>query len=499
MSGSNEKTLPRSSTLAKAIRTLAATVVLVLALNSANADALILHLTVESEIAALYNSDAAAQVMLARTASAVSCVNEASTITCSQSFSGGDGYWSQKTGATYVANGPLRSHWLSTGGPAGIYGLPSGNPIPLPRQGISQNFTHGTLVYSPATGTHGSFGAIRSKWLTSGAEGGPLGFPTSEEYPIGLGQAQKFQNGVIYWSPSTDSHMTTRGDIESRFITLGGPAGPLGFPAGEKTAAGNGWVQQFSAGYLLWGPSSGAKILDPETYQAWAANSQHFGWPVKDSWVDARGIHTAFKTIETIWDPQTKALYSATTVDQDTAIIIGDSQLDGDSWTEQGARAAGFPKKIELGFGGWGYTRITPPTGGTPDDVLESDRMLLPQGNPGAIFITLGGNDATANATDHDIIAHATKTWAELRRLYPKTPIVVNGVMSTDSPDHIQRRHVDEVVVQAAKAQGFIQVSVAGMAAAASAKYNDNVHLSQLGHNVVAIAYTVALVKALRT
>ena len=240
-------------------------------------------------------------------------------------------------------------------------------------------------------------------------------------------------------------------------------------------------MQQFTNGYLLQGPTAGAKIIDPDTYKAWAQNPERFSWPVKDSWVDARGIHTAFPTTETIWDPQTKALYSTATVDENTAIIIGDSQLGGDSWTEQGARAAGFSKKIELGFGGWGYTRTTRATGGTPDEVLASHRMLLPQGKPGAIFITLGGNDATAHVTENTIIAHATKTWTELRRLYPKTPIIVNGVMSTDAPSHITRRHVDQVIADAAASQGFIQVSVAGMSTRASANYKDNVHLTQAG------------------
>lgn len=435
--------------------------------------------------------------MLGQATSDTACVDAANAFSCHESFSGGDIYWSQKTSATFLVNGPLRTHWLSTGGPTGPFGIPSGNPIPLHGKGISQDFTTGSLVYSPAAGTHDSLGAIRTKWVSSGSEDGPLGFPTTNEYSVGQGQAQKFQNGTIYWSPSTGTHITTRGDIENRFIALDGPTGQLGFPAGEKIATGTGSAQQFATGYLVTGPTAGAKIVDLETFNGWVANRERLGWPVKDSWADVRGVHTAFEGIETIWDPQTKALYSATTVDKDTAIIIGDSQLAGDSWTEQGARAAGSPKKIELGFGGWEYTRTAPSTGGTPDDVFTTGHLLLPQGNPGAIFITLGGNDATANATDHDIITHATKTWAELHRLYPKTPIIVNGVMSTNAPGHSKRRHVDQLVIQAAKSQGYIPVSVAGMATTASYDYKDTVHLNQTGHNLVAFTYTAALLQAL--
>ncbi|ALO66689.1 hypothetical protein AS189_09510 [Arthrobacter alpinus] len=490
------RTILSASTLAKAIRTCTISIVLMLSLTSANTDALLRHLTVERQILSLYNS-AAAHTVLASTTSTTTCASVVGTFSCHESFSGGDIYWSQSTGAVYVANGPLRDHWLSSGGPTGPFGLPSGNPTPVPGKGSTQTFTTGTLLYTPATGTHEFMGAIRTKWLTSGTAGGPLGFPTTNEYSSGHGRAQKFQNGIIYSSPSSGTHITTRGEIESRFIALGGPTGRLGFPAGEQISTGNGWAQRFANGYLVTGPTGSAKIVDPDTYKNWAANPERLGWPVKDSWVDDRGIHTAFQRIETIWDPQTKALYSAATVDKNTAIIIGDSQLAGDSWTEQGARAAGFPKKIELGFGGWGYTRTTPATGGTPDDVFSSLRILLPQGNPGAIFMTLGGNDASSNATDQDIIAHATKTWAELHRLYPKSTLIINGVMSTNAPNHTNRRHVDQVITQAAKSQGFIHISVAGMATTASNNYKDNVHLNQTGNNLVALTYTATLIKAL--
>ena len=351
-----------------------------------------------------------------------------------------------------------------------------------------------------AAATHHSVDAdtaLRDHWLSTGAGEGPLGSPTTNAYPVGNGRVQEFQRGVIYWSPSTAWHTTTGGNIERRYIALGGPAGPLGFPKGEETAAGTTRVQQFSGGYLVQSPT-GVRIVNPETYKAWAKNRKLFNWPVKDSWQDARGVHTGFQATETIWDPQTKALYSTATVDENTAIIIGDSQLNGDSWTEQGARAAGFSKKIELGFGGWGYSRATRATQGTPDEVFATHRMLLPQGNPGVIFVTLGGNDATAQASDADIIAHATKTWAELRRLYPKTPIIVNGVMSTDAARHAKRRHLDQVITDAAGSQGFIHVSVAGMATTASADYKDNVHLTQAGQNLVAVIYVQALLKALK-
>lgn len=488
---------PVRSAVAKRNCAILLVMVLTLVLSGASADAALRHRLFDAQIAALLQSDSNASTVLAGATSTGTCTNTAGAISCRQTFTGGEIFWSPPTGAAYLANGPLRNHWLAAGGVTGPYGPPTGPPKDLGGKGTSQDFTFGSLVYSPATGTQESRGAIRTRWLASGAERGPWGFPTAREYAVGQGRAQKYQSGTIYWSQSTGAHATTPGDIEDRYIHLGEAAGPLGFPLGEQVTNGLFRWQEFSNGYLILSPTTGTKMIDTGSYREWRENPGRFGWPVKDSWIDAHGVHTVFQQQETIWDPRTKELYSGITVDQDTAIIIGDSQLGGDSWTEQGARAAGFPKKIELGFGGWGYTRTTPATAGTPDSVLTTHQMLLPHGTPGAIFITLGGNDAAAHASDAAIIAHATETWTELRRLYPGTPIIVNGVMSTAAPNHANRRRVDHLITESAAAQGFTHVSVAGMAAAAGAYYKDKVHLTQAGHDLVAPIYAAALLQAL--
>lgn len=489
---------PARAAVAKRNGAILLVMMLVLILSGASADAALRHRLFDAQITALLHSDGNAPTVLGGATTAGTCTNTAGTISCQQTFTGGGIYWSPTTGTAYMANGPLHNHWLTSGGVAGPYGPPIGPPQDLSGKGISQDFASGSLIYSPATGTHDSHGAIRTRWLASGAEHGPWGYPTSNEYPAGQGRAQKYQNGTIYWSPSTGAHTTTPGEIEKRYVQLGAAAGPLGLPTAEQITDGDTRWQEFSNGYLLHCPTTGTKMIDTESFRDWTKNRQRFGWPVKDSWIDAHGFHTVFQKQETIWDPRTKELYSGITVDQKTAIIIGDSQLGGDSWTEQGARAAGFPKKVELGFGGWGYTRTTRATAGTPDSVLTTHDMLLPQGTPGAIFITLGGNDATAHATDAAIIAHATETWTELRRLYPATPIIVNGVMSTTAPIHANRRHVDHLITEAAASQGLIHVSVAGMGAAAGAHYKDKVHLTQAGHDLVAPVYTAALLQALK-
>uniref|UniRef100_UPI003FA7BFE6 LGFP repeat-containing protein n=1 Tax=Sinomonas sp. TaxID=1914986 RepID=UPI003FA7BFE6 len=70
--------------------------------------------------------------------------------------------------------------------------------------GSYQNYQGGAIVSSPASGTHESYGPIRTAWQSTGFERGRLGYPTSEVYPVPNGTAQDFQGGRI-----TDVNGTT--------------------------------------------------------------------------------------------------------------------------------------------------------------------------------------------------------------------------------------------------------------------------------------------------
>src|SRR5262249_28274424 len=56
------------------------------------------------------------------------------------------------------------------------------------------------IVWHPTTGPMVIQGAIHSAWVNQGSGEGPLGYPTSDEFPLGGGAAYSdFQNGVLYW------------------------------------------------------------------------------------------------------------------------------------------------------------------------------------------------------------------------------------------------------------------------------------------------------------
>ncbi|ALC06943.1 hypothetical protein CDES_12995 [Corynebacterium deserti GIMN1.010] len=64
-------------------------------------------------------------------------------------------------------------------------------------------FENGIMVSSPEAGTHGLWGVIGDTWAAQGADLGPLGLPTSNEYQDGDLLRVDFQNGYITYNKMT--------------------------------------------------------------------------------------------------------------------------------------------------------------------------------------------------------------------------------------------------------------------------------------------------------
>ncbi|WP_082368874.1 GDSL-type esterase/lipase family protein [Arthrobacter sp. ERGS1:01] len=451
-------------------------------------------------IGSLYWSDSSIRNILRAPRSNESCSTIKSQRTCIQVFAGGSIVWSPATGAKYL-NGAIEAAWKRAGGRGSSLGYPLQNPRPLVQNGAYQLFEGGAIYWTTKTGAQISKGGIRTSWGRMGFERGALGYPLNNEtngYKKG-GVYQRYQGGTMIWSSKTGALTLTPGQIQNRYNALGGPDGILGHPVGEKVRISSGWSQAFADCRLVWGPTTGAKIVDENTYRVWAANPSQFGWPETDGSLGTNGIHTKFQNVETEWNTKTMQIYSAQLADSATVVMLGDSQLDGDSYTEQGARLNGYTKQIQLAFGGLGYVAAIPKTGGSGAFAVDQNRILLPQGNPGLVIVNLGGNDASTHASLPYVAAQAKILWSDLKKKYPNSKIVVNGVMSRTDNSHTQRRAVDQVIVQEATHQGLATIPLAGMAttAGADALYKDAVHLQQAGHNLVAQTYARELRKLL--
>jgi len=122
---------------------------------------------------------------------------------------------------------------------------------------------------SPITGAHEVHGAIRAEYAALAHETDAsgrdaqlvVGLPTSDEMNVpGVSGARMntFQDGAIYWSPSTGAHVVY-GAIGGLYNSLGGPTSFLGLPISDELGIPGGRVSYFQNGRkIVWTPQGGA-------------------------------------------------------------------------------------------------------------------------------------------------------------------------------------------------------------------------------------------------
>jgi hypothetical protein len=111
---------------------------------------------------------------------------------------------------------------------------------------------------------HSVIGAIRDKWISFGGKSSFLGLPLTDELatPDGVGRYNHFQGGSIYWTPSTGAH-EVYGAIRDKWAELGWERSWLGYPVtGEVDFPEGGRVSSFERGTIYWWPDTGAIELN---------------------------------------------------------------------------------------------------------------------------------------------------------------------------------------------------------------------------------------------
>lgn len=196
-----------------------------------------------------------------------------------QEFSGGAIYSSPASGTQYVTSA-FRSAWRYIASERGVLGYPVTGPIGGLRDGGSfQNFQGGQIHYSPATGAVATYGAIRSFWVDSGFEAGPLGYPRNPQgsgLPSG-GSYQEFERGSIYTYPGG-----TFSILGAKLQTWGGSGyerGYLGYPTTLSIDGlrDSGSFQNFQGGAVYTGPTGSFAIANP-IRQVWSGHGSENGW-----------------------------------------------------------------------------------------------------------------------------------------------------------------------------------------------------------------------------
>ncbi|RNE49992.1 alpha/beta hydrolase-fold protein [Corynebacterium alimapuense] len=164
-------------------------------------------------------------------------------------FENGSIYWSPSTGAWEIPNDMIDS-WGTAGFETGDLGYPTAGAASV-NGGLVQQFQGGYVIRTPEDGVHWVRGLIGQKYGEMGTVNSELGFPTSNEYLISGGAFQRFENGNIYWSPSTGAHFIKYGAIFDAWGEADWEQGELGFPTADQTSIpAGGEVVEFENGTL---------------------------------------------------------------------------------------------------------------------------------------------------------------------------------------------------------------------------------------------------------
>lgn len=173
---------------------------------------------------------------------------------------GGLGFWS--AGGCTVG-GAILAKYNAVGGAGGVLGACVTSELTTP-DGVGRynHFQNGSIYWTPSTGAFEVHGNNRAKWEALGWETGVLGYPTSDELatPDGVGRFNHFQGGSIYWTAALGSH-EVHGNIHAAWAQLGWETGALGYPTTDEQATpdGTGRFNRFERGNLYWTGATGAR------------------------------------------------------------------------------------------------------------------------------------------------------------------------------------------------------------------------------------------------
>ena len=239
-------------------------------------------------------------------------------------------FWTPDTGA-FAVRGAINAGWDKLGGSAGALGVPIEDER-YDGDNVSQKFTGGELTWNLGTKTFTSAPPefadnlvglevpsdattlINLAWRASGGLGGPLGARQGEQATIGdNGAAQGYAGGKIFYSPDTGAHAVT-GAILSKYESLGGATGDLGFPIGTESDGGvpNSRISSFSAHdkpVIFWTPDTGAIVVRGAINAAWAklgGATGTLGAPTGEQTVSGDTVSQTFSGGEISWNEATK-------------------------------------------------------------------------------------------------------------------------------------------------------------------------------------------------
>jgi uncharacterized protein with LGFP repeats len=221
--------------------------------------------------------------------------------------------------------------------------------------GRAQRYQNGRISFSTGTGAHETLGAVAARYVATGGEGGPLGFPvTGTVVPhVGVGLVNRFQRGRITSHPSLGTFVL-RGDIAARYASESGESGDLGFPISDSTptADGRGSFARFEHGRASQLGSAAVLLTHDvlaDAYERAQAEDGPLGFPLTAEEAVAGGRVQRFEHGRISFSPATGAHWL--------------SRRIADKYVELGAESGslGYPTRDETDVRVWPWKSAAAP------------------------------------------------------------------------------------------------------------------------------------------
>lgn len=163
--------------------------------------------------------------------------------------------------------GDIEKKWLALGGGAGLLKQPLAGEAPtFDGAGRAETFQGGVISWHPTIGAHEVHGSILARWQQIARE--RYGYPITDESPCpdNIGRFNHFRavqlagqpEASIYWSPASGA-WEVYGAIRAKWASMGWERSVLGYPVeAEHDQAGGGRTQRFQGGVVTWTPGGGA-------------------------------------------------------------------------------------------------------------------------------------------------------------------------------------------------------------------------------------------------
>lgn len=131
-------------------------------------------------------------------------------------------------------------------------------------RGRFSSFENGHIYWTPTTGARPIPRLLFETYAKLGFEAGPLGYPTRFFTVVpNTGDIQAFEGGVLYRKYGEPNGFFVHGKIGEEYAARRFEAGPLGWPTSNETAFNGGVIQNFENGSLVFSPSSVVAVKNP--------------------------------------------------------------------------------------------------------------------------------------------------------------------------------------------------------------------------------------------